>query len=79
MATGTSDARLRTSRMAAQLLHRHAGQSLTTTDAPTRVRTTTLMLCHSSSGRLKTLPLQPFYYAAARSLQPLRNDECASS
>jgi hypothetical protein len=83
MATGVSAARLRTSRMDVHLRRRRAGQSPTTTDAPTQARTSTRtptsMLWHSSGWRLKTLPLQPCCYAAARSLQPPRNDECASS
>jgi hypothetical protein len=79
MATDASVARLQTSRTAAHLRRRHAGQSLTTTDAPTRARTPTLTLHHFFGGRLKTLPLRPCCCAVARSLQPLRSDGCASS
>jgi hypothetical protein len=60
---------------------RHACWNSTTTDAPTEARMPTPMLTHRhpSSGRPRTLPLRPCCYAAARSLQPPRSDECASS
>jgi hypothetical protein len=61
----------------------HADRRVTTTDVPMRARTSTqtptLMLCHFSGGCLRTLPPWPCCCAAARSLQPPRSDECASS
>jgi hypothetical protein len=83
MVTGASAALLGTSRTAVHLRHRRAGQSSTTIDVPTQERTSmrkpTLTLHHSSGECPKTLPLQPCYCAAARSRQPLRDEECVSN
>jgi hypothetical protein len=79
MATGASAARLQTSRTTAHPHRRRVGQSLTTTDAPTRARTPTLTLHHFSGGRLRILPPQPCCCVAAWSLPPPTSDGCASS
>jgi hypothetical protein len=59
------------------------GRHTTTTDAPTRERTSTptptLMLRHSFDGRRRTLPLRPCCCAAARRQRPPRSDECANN
>jgi hypothetical protein len=49
------------------------------TQARTSMRKPTLTLHHSSGECPKTLPLQPCYCAAARSRQPLRDEECVSN
>jgi hypothetical protein len=81
--TGASAVWLPISRTAAHLCCRHADRRATTTNAPTKAWTSTLTptltLCHFSGGRPRTSPLWPCCYAAARSLQPPRSDECASS
>jgi hypothetical protein len=68
-------------RAAVHLRHRRARRSPTTIDAPTKARTPTPTVTHHrfSGGRPRTLPLRPCCCAAARSLQPPRSDECASS
>jgi hypothetical protein len=82
-ATGASAVRLSISRTVVHLRRRHAGQRATTTDAPTKVQmstpTLTLTPRHSSGECPTTSPLRPYCCAAARSLQPPRSDECASS
>jgi hypothetical protein len=59
------------------------GRRPTTADAPTEARTSmptpTLMPHYSSGRRLRTSPQGPCCCAAARSLRPPRNDECANN
>jgi hypothetical protein len=67
---GVSAVWLPSSHTAAHQHCRHAGWHATTTDAPTRVRTSTptptLTLHRSSSGHRRILPLRPCCCAAAR-------------
>jgi hypothetical protein len=62
---------------------RRADRRATTTDAPTRARTSTptstLTLCHFSGMHLRTLPQRQCCCAAARSPRPPRSDGCATS
>jgi hypothetical protein len=82
-ATDASVVRLTISCTAAHQRHRHAGRRATTTDTPTRARTSMptpmLTLCHSSGGRRRTLPLQPCCCAAAQRQRPPRSDGCANN
>jgi hypothetical protein len=85
--TDASAVRLPISRTATHLRRQCADWCVTTTDVPTRARTSmpaptptpTLMLRHSSGRRLRTLQCWPCCYATARSPRPPRSDECANS
>jgi hypothetical protein len=83
MATGASTVRLPTNRETAHQRRHRVGRHATTTDAPTRARTSTrtLTLTHRRSfdGRRRTSPLRPCCCAAARRQRPPRSDECANN
>jgi hypothetical protein len=63
--------------------HRLGDGPATTTDAPTRARTstptTTVTPRRPSGGRRKTWPPQSCCFTATRRQRPLKRDECASS
>jgi hypothetical protein len=81
MAIGVSAVRLPSSRTTARQHHRHTGQHATTTDAPTKARTSaptpTLTPRRTSGGCRIPYLLQPCCYVAAQRQRPPRSDEYA--
>jgi hypothetical protein len=80
-ATGKSAVQLQASRTAVRQHHRRTHRSPLMTNTPTEVRTSTptLMYRRFSGGCPRTWPPRPCCCTAARSQQPRRSDECASS